>query len=57
MTPTTTALLFSIGASGWVFAKLSRRSGDGNLTPAIVATVVTFTGLFIMSLLLFKAIL
>jgi len=57
MSPTLVALIFSIGGSGWFYKKMAYRSGEGNLTPVIIGSVVTFTVLFIASYLLFNAIL
>lgn len=35
------AFFFAAGASGWVYAKMSRRTG-GNMQPVLVVTAVTF---------------
>lgn len=41
------ALLFALGASGWIFSKMSRRAG-GEMKPVIIVTGSSFLLLFLV---------
>lgn len=41
------ALLFALGASGWIFSKMSRRTG-GEMKPVIIVTGSSFLLLFLV---------
>ena len=51
----TVALLFTVGASAWIYSKMYRSSG-GNTTNALVVTAGAALLLFLFSLTLMKAI-
>lgn len=57
MSPTLVALIFSIGGTGWFYKKMAYRSGEGNLTPVVIGSVVVFGALFLGTFLLFNIIL
>jgi hypothetical protein len=50
------ALLVSLGSTAWIYNKFSKRSGDGNLKPAIIAAAVSGLILFIVSFSLLSLI-
>jgi len=57
MSPTLIAFLFSVGVATWFYSKMSRRSGGGNSTPAIIGSIVVAAVLFPISYYVFHAIL
>jgi len=57
MSPTIVAFLFSAGSGAWFYSKMTRRSGGGNQTPVLIGTAVAVAVLFLVSYLLFNAIL
>ncbi len=49
MSAAVTALIFAVGLSGWVFAKLHSRTGYGNSQAALTGAGVTFVAAFIVA--------
>jgi Co/Zn/Cd efflux system component len=50
------ALMFSIGASTWIFSKLQQRTGYGNNQSALIGAAVSGVIIFIITYILFNII-
>ena len=50
-------LLISVGSTAWIYNKFSKRSGGGNIKPAIIGAGVSGIVLFVILFLILSTVL
>ncbi|MGZ6005239.1 MAG: hypothetical protein ACXWLH_03735 [Candidatus Saccharimonadales bacterium] len=51
------SLLIAVGSTAWIYNKFAKRTGGGNLKPAVIGAAVTGVILFIIVFLTLSAVL